>query len=72
VEAPVGMTFLGYENPPGVTTERREVATLFVSLEKDRVKPGIVLTLRECFHALVENPKASIADIRETFRMLRC
>jgi len=71
VEAPVGMTFLGFENPPGVTTETRveayrkgpDAAWFNTAYLKAHEKGG--------HFAAFENPDAVIADIRATFRMLR-
>jgi pimeloyl-ACP methyl ester carboxylesterase len=71
VEAPVGMTFLGFENPPGVTTETRveayrkgpDAAWFNTVYLKAHEKGG--------HFAAFENPDAVIGDIRAMFRTLR-
>jgi pimeloyl-ACP methyl ester carboxylesterase len=71
VEAPVGMTFLGYENPPGVTTNKRVEA--FSKSPDAAWFNSIFLKAHEKggHFAPFENPEAIITDIRETFRALR-
>jgi pimeloyl-ACP methyl ester carboxylesterase len=71
IEAPVGMTFLGYENPPGVTTNKRVEA--FTKSPDAAWFNAIFLKAYEKggHFAPFENSEAIIADIRETFRMLR-
>jgi microsomal epoxide hydrolase len=71
VEAPTGITFLGGENPPGVTTETRVAAFL--------ASPAAATYNIQYLNAHgsgghfghYENPEACIKDIRATFRGLR-
>jgi pimeloyl-ACP methyl ester carboxylesterase len=72
IEAPAGITFLGYENPPGVPTS--QVAQRF--LDNPREKPWynpVYLNAHEHggHFTAWENPQAVIEDIRATFRPLR-
>jgi pimeloyl-ACP methyl ester carboxylesterase len=71
IEAPAGITFLGYENPPAVTTEDRVAAFLANPLSK-LFNTVYLKAYEHGGHFLpVENPQAAITDIRSTFRMLR-
>jgi pimeloyl-ACP methyl ester carboxylesterase len=72
IEAPAGITFLGYENPPGVATG--DVVQRF--LDNPREKPWynpVYLKAHEHGGHFTpwENPQAVIEDIRATFRPLR-
>lgn len=71
IEAPAGFTFLGYENPPGVTTEER--VDDFLRSPAARVFNPVYLRAHERggHFAPVENPAAVVEDIRATFRPLR-
>lgn len=72
IEAPTGITFLGYENPPGVSTEAR--ADFFrASPDSEMFKNIVHLGAHpEGGHfGPFENPTATISDIRTTFRSLR-
>jgi pimeloyl-ACP methyl ester carboxylesterase len=71
IEAPVGMTFLGFENPPGVTTDQRVEA--FKKSPDAAWYNAVFLKAYETggHFAPFENPEAIIADIRETFRPLK-
>jgi pimeloyl-ACP methyl ester carboxylesterase len=65
------MTFLGYENPPGVTTDKR-VEAFTKSPDAAWFNPIYLKAYENGGHfAPFENPNAIIADIRETFRTLR-
>ena len=68
--APVGMTFLGFENPPGVTTEQR--VEVFRKSPDAAWYNAVFLNAYEKggYFAAFENPEAIIADIRKTFRPL--
>jgi len=71
VGTPVGMTFLGYENPPGVTTEQRVEA--FAKSPDAAWFNSVFLNAHEKggHFAPFENPEAVVSDIRRTFRALR-
>lgn len=72
VEAPMGMTFLGYENPPGVSTENRVQAFLDSPHEEGWYNPVYLNAHEKGGHFTPwENPEAVIEDIRATFRKLR-
>jgi pimeloyl-ACP methyl ester carboxylesterase len=72
IEAPAGITFLGYENPPGVTTENRTQAFLETPAETDWYNPVYLKAHKLGGHFTPwENPDAVIEDIRATFRKLR-
>jgi hypothetical protein len=65
------MTFLGFENPPGVTTEGRvdawkknPASAWFNSIYFKAHESG-------GHFASYENPEAVVEDIRATFRLLR-
>ena len=71
IEAPAGFTFLGYENPPGVTTERR-VENFLASPVAASFNPVYLKAHDKGGHFQpMENPEAVIEDIRGTFRQLR-
>jgi microsomal epoxide hydrolase len=72
IEAPAGITFLGYENPPGVTAARR--VQLFKDDPRDQgwYNPIYLNAHEHGGHFTAwENPEATIQDIRGTFRLLR-
>jgi pimeloyl-ACP methyl ester carboxylesterase len=72
IEAPAGITFLGYENPPGVPTS--EVVQRFLDnpTEKPWYNPVYLKAHEHGGHFTPwENPQAVIEDIRATFRPLR-
>ncbi len=71
VEAPTGITFLGFENPPGVTTENRVQA--FLNSPDANWFNTVYLKAHEKGGHFTpwENPEAVIEDIRATFRKLR-
>jgi pimeloyl-ACP methyl ester carboxylesterase len=72
VEAPVGMTFLGYENPPGVTAAQRVQFFKDDPREKGWYNPVYLNAHEHGGHFTAwENPEATIEDIRGTFRLLR-
>ena len=72
IEAPAGITFLGYENPPGVSTERRVQQFLDDPREKGWYNPVYLKAHEHGGHFTAwENPEAVIEDIRATFRPLR-
>lgn len=77
IEPPTGITFLGFENPPGVTAEQRAQAYLSASAARspsDRSARWYNLVNvkgheRGGHFAAWENPEAWITDMRETFRL---
>lgn len=71
VEAPTGITFLGGENPAGVSTEQR-VAT-FKSGPRARFFNTVYAQAHETggHFGYYENPRAVIHDLREMFRPMR-
>ncbi|MGO4546694.1 epoxide hydrolase family protein [Paenibacillus sp. 2TAB23] len=71
VEAPTGTTFLGYENPPGVTTETRVQA--YLNSPDSKWFNNVYMNAHENGgHFMAwENPSAIIEDIRGTFKKLR-
>ena len=72
IEAPTGFTFLGYENPPGVSTEQRVQHFLDDPREKPWYNPIYLQAHEHGGHFTAwENPGAVIEDIRATFRNLR-
>jgi microsomal epoxide hydrolase len=71
VEAPTGITFLGGENPPGVTTETRVDAFLATSAAGDYNLHYLNAHDFGGHFGYYENPEACIEDIRATFRGLR-
>ncbi|GLW05173.1 multidrug MFS transporter [Microtetraspora sp. NBRC 13810] len=68
VEAPTGITFVGYENPPGVSTDQR--VQHFVDSERGGWYNHVNLTVHhEGGHFIPwEIPDAWVADLRRTFR----
>jgi pimeloyl-ACP methyl ester carboxylesterase len=72
IEVPTGITFLGYENPPGVTTENRAQHFLDNPVHKGWYNPVYLKAHEHGGHfSPWENPEAVIEDIRATFRPLR-
>lgn len=72
IEAPTGITFLGYENPPGVTTETRVQSFLDNPGHKGWYNPIYLKAHDHGGHFTPwENPDAVVEDIRATFRKLR-
>jgi pimeloyl-ACP methyl ester carboxylesterase len=72
IEAPAGITFLGYENPPGVSTEDVVQRFLDNPREKPWYNPVYLKAHEHGGHFTAwENPEAVIEDIRATFRPLR-
>lgn len=71
VEAPTGITFLGGENPPGVSTEQR------VEVFKSGPRAGFFNHVYLNAHptgghfGYYENPDAVVHDLRTMFRKLR-
>jgi pimeloyl-ACP methyl ester carboxylesterase len=72
IEAPAGITFLGYENPPGVPTSQVVQRFLDNPREKPWYNPVYLNAHEHGGHFTAwENPQAVIEDIRATFRPLR-
>ena len=72
IEAPVGVSFLGHENPPGVSTEDVVQRFLDNPREKPWYNPVYLKAHEHGGHFTAwENPEAVIEDIRATFRPLR-
>lgn len=71
VEAPTGITFLGGENFPGVTTATRVEAFRNSKHARDYNLHFVNAHEKGGHFGYVENPDACIADIRATFRKLR-
>lgn len=72
IEAPAGITFLGFENPPGVTTGKRVQHFLDDPREADWYNPVYLKAHEHGGHFTAwENPDAVVGDIRATFRSLR-
>src|SRR5882757_8700542 len=72
IEAPTGITFLGHENPPGVTTENRVQAFRDDVWDKPWYNAVYLRAHEKGGHFTPwENPEAVIEDIRATFRLLR-
>jgi pimeloyl-ACP methyl ester carboxylesterase len=72
IEAPAGVTFLGHENPPGVSTEDVVQRFLDNPREKPWYNPVYLKAHEHGGHFTAwENPEAVIEDIRATFRPLR-
>jgi pimeloyl-ACP methyl ester carboxylesterase len=72
IEAPAGITFLGYENPPGVATDQVVQRFLDNAREKPWYNPVYLKAHDHGGHFTAwENPEAVIEDIRATFRPLR-
>ena len=71
IEAPVGVTLLGFENPPGVITANR-VEAFRKSADAAWFNTTYINAHEKGGHfAPYENPGAVISDIRATFRLLR-
>jgi pimeloyl-ACP methyl ester carboxylesterase len=72
VEAPMGMSFLGGENPPGLATDKRIDAFMNNPDQLTWYRP-VHLGAHEVggHFGPWENPEAVVSDIRETFRQLR-
>jgi pimeloyl-ACP methyl ester carboxylesterase len=67
VEAPVGITFVGYENPPGVTTEQR--AGFWSRMREGWFDPVNLTAHDDGGHFIPwEVPDAWVGDLRRTFR----
>jgi pimeloyl-ACP methyl ester carboxylesterase len=72
IEAPAGITFLGYENPPGVATDQVTQRFLDNPREKPWYNPVYLNAHEHGGHFTPwENPRAVVEDIRATFRPLR-
>ncbi|MBO1416065.1 epoxide hydrolase family protein [Streptomyces sp. FH025] len=71
VEAPTGITFVGYENPPGVSTDRRVQS--FLDSDRAAWYNHVNLTAHERGGHFIpwENPGAWVDDLRRTFRSRR-
>lgn len=79
IEAPAGVTFLGFENPPGVSGQQCVDAFIDASAKRspsDR-SGGWYNLVNAAAHdkgghfAPWENPSAWVEDMRETFRRIR-
>ncbi|MEU5760868.1 epoxide hydrolase family protein [Nocardia sp. NPDC047648] len=68
IEAPTGITFVGYENPPGVTTDRRVQA--FVDSDRGDWYNHVNLTVHDRGGHFIpwEIPDRWVEDLRRTFR----
>ena len=72
IGAPAGITFLGYENPPGVATDQVVQRFLANPREKPWYNPVYLNAHEHGGHFTPwENPRAVVEDIRATFRPLR-
>ncbi len=72
VQAPMGVTFLGGENPPGLSTDQRVDSFLKRPGQLDWYNPVYMKAHEKGGHFVMwENPEATIEDIRATFRGLR-
>lgn len=71
IEAPTGITFVGYENPPGVTTERR--VDHWLASDRADWYHHVNLTAHDGGGHFIpwENPDAWVADLRRTARLSR-
>ncbi len=77
IEAPTGITFLGFENPPGITADQRAESYRLATASRspsDRSARWYNLVNvkghdRGGHFAAWENPEAWISDMRETFRL---
>ncbi|GAB3979404.1 epoxide hydrolase family protein [Plantactinospora veratri] len=71
VEAPTGITFVGYENPPGVTTEQR--VEHFLRSDRAGWYNHVNLTTHDHGGHFIpwEIPDAWVADLRRTFATVR-
>ncbi|KAB2360194.1 epoxide hydrolase, partial [Actinomadura montaniterrae] len=65
---PTGITFVGYENPPGVTTEQR--VEHFVRSDRGDWYNHVNLTAHDRGGHFIpwEIPEEWVADLRRTFR----
>ncbi|MET8126372.1 hypothetical protein ABZV67_24765 [Streptomyces sp. NPDC005065] len=71
VEAPTNITFAGYENPPGLTTDQR-VQNLLGSERADRYNHVHFTAHHDGGHFIPwEIPDGRVADLRRTFRSRR-
>ncbi len=72
IEAPMGMSFLGGENPPGLRTEDRVEAFLARPGQLDWYHPVYLKAHEAGGHfGPWENPQAVVEDVRATMRELR-
>jgi microsomal epoxide hydrolase len=71
IEAPTGITFLGGEDPPGVTHENRVDMFMASARAKDYNLHYVKAHESGGHFGYYENPQACIDDIREIFRDLR-
>jgi pimeloyl-ACP methyl ester carboxylesterase len=71
VSAPTGITFMGYENPPGVPTDQRVAAFRRSSVAANYDIVYLNAHERGGHFQPWENPQAVIDDIRATFRNQR-
>lgn len=71
VEAPTGITFVGYENPPGVTTDQRVAA--FANSDRGGWYNHVNLTAHDRGGHFIpwEIPEEWVDDLRRTFRKAR-
>ena len=71
VEAPTGITFVGYENPPGVTTEQR--VRHFLDSDRAAWYNHVNLTAHDRGGHFIpwEIPGEWVEDLRRTFRRRR-
>ncbi|GAA2381461.1 epoxide hydrolase 1 [Streptomyces sp. XM4011] len=69
VEAPVGVTLVGYENPPGIHSAEERVRA-FVTGPQSRWFQHVNVTAHDRGGHFIpwENPDAWVADLRRTFR----
>ncbi|AIQ65664.1 epoxide hydrolase [Paenibacillus stellifer] len=71
IESPAGITFVGYENPPGVTTEGR-VQNFLDSERASWYNPVNITAHEEGGHFIPwEIPELWVEDLRRTFRGCR-
>ncbi|MCC3371840.1 epoxide hydrolase family protein [Cohnella sp. REN36] len=68
VEAPTGITFVGYENPPGISTEQR--VPHFLASDRAPWYNHVNVTAHEAGGHFIpwEIPDAWVSDLRRTFR----
>ncbi|GAA0432155.1 epoxide hydrolase [Acrocarpospora corrugata] len=71
IEAPTGITFVGYENPPGITTDQR--VQDFINSERGPWYNHVNLTAHHDGGHFIpwEIPDAWVTDLRHTFRSQR-
>ncbi|GAB3431221.1 hypothetical protein [Flindersiella endophytica] len=69
IEAPTGITFVGYENPPGVSTAEQRVGN-FLAGDRAAWYNHVNLTAHDHGGHFIpwEVPDAWVADLRRTFR----